>query len=68
MVWLLRVANGRFVQNTSGRCFANDDDGGDVDEAAMKADDYAWLTREEVVDRIEEERGKHQAKFFHYML
>eukprot|EP00577_Skeletonema_sp_RCC1716_P021757 CAMPEP_0113423374 /NCGR_PEP_ID=MMETSP0013_2-20120614/28983_1 /TAXON_ID=2843 ORGANISM="Skeletonema costatum, Strain 1716" /NCGR_SAMPLE_ID=MMETSP0013_2 /ASSEMBLY_ACC=CAM_ASM_000158 /LENGTH=364 /DNA_ID=CAMNT_0000311227 /DNA_START=47 /DNA_END=1141 /DNA_ORIENTATION=- /assembly_acc=CAM_ASM_000158 len=45
-----------------------DNTGGDVDEAAMKADDYAWLTREEVVDRIEEERGKHQARFFHYML
>eukprot|EP00573_Skeletonema_grethae_P004185 CAMPEP_0201709326 /NCGR_PEP_ID=MMETSP0578-20130828/58045_1 /ASSEMBLY_ACC=CAM_ASM_000663 /TAXON_ID=267565 /ORGANISM="Skeletonema grethea, Strain CCMP 1804" /LENGTH=366 /DNA_ID=CAMNT_0048198293 /DNA_START=99 /DNA_END=1200 /DNA_ORIENTATION=+ len=45
-----------------------DNTGGGVDEAAMKADDYAWLTREEVVDRIEKERGKHQAKFFHYML
>jgi len=45
-----------------------DNTGGGVDEAAMKADDYAWLTREEVVDRIEEERGKHQAKFFRYML
>jgi len=45
-----------------------DNTGGGVDESAMKADDYAWLTREEIIERIEEERGKHQAKFFHYML
>jgi len=45
-----------------------DNTGGGVDESAIKADDYAWLTREEIVERIEEERGKHQAKFFHYML
>jgi large subunit ribosomal protein L46 len=43
-------------------------DSGDVDEGALKADDYAWLTREEMTERVEEERGKHQAKFFHYML
>ena len=43
-------------------------DSGDVDEKAMAADDYGWLTREEVVDRITDERGRHQAKFYHYML
>ncbi|KAL7539987.1 hypothetical protein ACHAXR_010655 [Thalassiosira sp. AJA248-18] len=43
-------------------------DNGDVDEKALKADDYAWLTREEVVERVTEERGAHQAKFYHYML
>lgn len=43
-------------------------DSGDVDEEAMTADDYGWLTREEVVDRITDERGRHQAKFYHYML
>mmetsp|Transcript_55947 Transcript_55947/g.118965 ORF Transcript_55947/g.118965 Transcript_55947/m.118965 type:complete len:364 (+) Transcript_55947:82-1173(+) len=44
-------------------------DHGDVDEGAVKAgEDYAWLTREEMVERVEGERGKHQAKFFHYML
>ena len=31
-------------------------------------EDWGWLTKEEIVDRITEERGKHQAKFFHYML
>ena len=43
---------------------------GDVDEAAVKknAVDWGWLTREEITERVEEERGKHQAKFFHYML
>lgn len=44
-------------------------DHGDVDESAVKAEeDYAWLTREEMTKRVEGERGKHQAKFYHYML
>mmetsp|Transcript_5508 Transcript_5508/g.11973 ORF Transcript_5508/g.11973 Transcript_5508/m.11973 type:complete len:385 (+) Transcript_5508:171-1325(+) len=44
-------------------------DQGDVDESSLgNGEDYAWLTREEMVERVEEERGKHQAKFFHYML
>lgn len=44
-------------------------DQGDVDEGAVGSEmDYAWLTRGEIVARVEEERGKHQAKFFHYML
>ena len=43
-------------------------DQGDVNERALKAEDYAWLTRSEVVERVTEERGEHQAKFFHYML
>ena len=43
-------------------------DSGDVDEKALTAEDYGWLTKEEVVDRITDERGKHQAKFYHYML
>ena len=46
-------------------------DTGDVDEGACLkggAEDWAWLTREEVVERVGKERGEHQAKFFHYML
>eukprot|EP00804_Cyclotella_cryptica_P007384 CCRYP_002605-RA/>CCRYP_002605-RA protein AED:0.04 eAED:0.04 QI:218/1/1/1/1/1/2/54/354 len=46
-------------------------DTGDVDESTCLkngAKDYAWLTREEIVERIGVERGEHQAKFFHYML
>jgi large subunit ribosomal protein L46 len=46
-------------------------DSGDVDESACLKNgfkDYAWLTREEIVERVVEERGEHQAKFFHYML
>lgn len=31
-------------------------------------DDWGWLSKEEIVTRVEGERGKHQAKFFHYML
>jgi hypothetical protein len=46
-------------------------DTGDVDESVclksgMK--DYAWLSREEIVERVGGERGEHQAKFFHYIL
>jgi len=44
-------------------------DSGDVDEEQIKAaEDWGWLTRGEIVERVEGERGKHQAKFFHYML
>jgi hypothetical protein len=30
--------------------------------------DWGWLSKNEIVERVEGERGKHQAKFFHYML
>mmetsp|Transcript_11022 Transcript_11022/g.24306 ORF Transcript_11022/g.24306 Transcript_11022/m.24306 type:complete len:359 (+) Transcript_11022:133-1209(+) len=43
-------------------------DNGDVDEKALKADDWGWLTKGEIVERVEEERSKHEAKFFSYML
>jgi hypothetical protein len=52
-------------------------DRGDVNEEVMKkkkeeeegcVDDWGWLTKEEIVERVTEERGVHQAKFFHYML
>ena len=46
-------------------------DSGDVDENVCLKNgmkDYAWLTREEIVERITEERGANQAKLFHYML
>lgn len=44
-------------------------DHGDVDESAVSTEeDYAWLTRDEMTERVTEERGKHQAKFYHYML
>ncbi|KAL3800757.1 hypothetical protein ACHAW5_002471 [Stephanodiscus triporus] len=47
-------------------------DSGDVNADAMiragGVDDWGWLSKEEIVERVEGERGKHQAKFFHYML
>eukprot|EP00956_Cyclotella_meneghiniana_P015182 scaffold23035_cov73-Cyclotella_meneghiniana.AAC.8 len=46
-------------------------DSGDIDESVCLkngAKDYAWLTREEVVEVVGKERGDHQAKFFHYIL
>ena len=46
-------------------------DNGDVSEEGLKnggVEDYAWLTKEEMVGKVIEERGPHQAKFFHYML
>lgn len=41
---------------------------GDVNDEKCKVNDYAWLTREEMVERVREERGEDKAKFFHYML
>lgn len=48
-------------------------DSGDVNADAIArtgggVDDWGWLSKEEIVDKVEGERGKHQAKFFHYML
>jgi large subunit ribosomal protein L46 len=48
-------------------------DSGDVDaESIVRAgggvDDWGWLSKEEIVERVEGERGRHQAKFFRYML
>lgn len=43
-------------------------DSGDVDETAVKADDWGWLTNDEIVEKVTEERGKHQATFFKYIL
>ena len=43
-------------------------DDGDVDTKQMKAEDYGWLARDEVVDRIKEQRGDVQSKLYHYLL
>ena len=46
-------------------------DQGDLDEGVFEKsgmNDYAWLTKDEIVERMEKERGVHQSKFFHYML
>jgi len=46
-------------------------DTGDVNEKVLKkanVDDWGWLAKEEMVEKVTEERGAHQAKFFHYML
>jgi len=46
-------------------------DSGDVDEGSLAkggVEDYAWLTKEEMLERVEGERGVHQAKFFKYLL
>jgi large subunit ribosomal protein L46 len=46
-------------------------DHGELDEGAYLKNgikDYAWLSKEEMVERVVVERGEHQAKFFKYML
>lgn len=43
-------------------------DGGDVSETAMAVKDFAWLDRGEMVERIQQERGDYESKFYHYML
>lgn len=46
-------------------------DSGDVNEKVTKkanVDDWGWLANDEMVERVTEERGEHQAKFFRYML
>ena len=43
-------------------------DDGDVDPSALNVDDFAWLARDEVVDRIKEQRGDVPSKLYHYLL
>ena len=46
-------------------------DTGDINEQMLKkanVDDWGWLAKEEMVEKVTEERGAHQAKFFNYML
>mmetsp|Transcript_8139 Transcript_8139/g.16545 ORF Transcript_8139/g.16545 Transcript_8139/m.16545 type:complete len:154 (+) Transcript_8139:266-727(+) len=43
-------------------------DDGDVDARAMKVDDFGWLARDEVVERIKEQRGEVPSKLYHYLL
>lgn len=46
-------------------------DQGELDESVYLKNglkDYAWLSKEEMVERVLAERGEHQAKFFKYML
>lgn len=41
-------------------------DRGDV--LNLEKDEYAWLDREEVVDKVKNERGEYTSKFYHYLL
>jgi len=43
-------------------------DAGQVDDDVAKIQDYAWLEREEVVNRIKEQDGEDMSKLYHYML
>lgn len=45
-------------------------DEGDVDEKRLgrKVEDWGWLDREEMTDRVREHRGEEVGKFYHYML
>lgn len=43
-------------------------DDGDADSTAMGVEDHAWLARDELVDRIKEQRGEVPSKLYHYLL
>ena len=43
-------------------------DDGDVDMNMFKKDDYAWLCKEEIVEKVIEERGDGLGKLHHYLL
>ena len=76
----VRVYNPNLPEEFRGGCYGEkvlyyrvQHDAGDVDaESVMRAgggiDDWGWLSKKEIVERIEGERGGHQAKFFRYML
>jgi large subunit ribosomal protein L46 len=43
-------------------------DCGDVLEKTMTVKDFAWVDRGEMVERVQQERGDYESKFYHYML
>jgi len=43
-------------------------DEGDVSSSTMSVADFAWLDREEIVERVKEQQGGDMSKFYHYML
>jgi large subunit ribosomal protein L46 len=43
-------------------------DEGDIVKDILAADDFAWLERSEVVDRVRQERDEDAARFYQYML
>lgn len=43
-------------------------DEGSVSERDMSVQDYAWLDRGEMVERVQKEEGDNKSKFFHYLL
>jgi large subunit ribosomal protein L46 len=43
-------------------------DSGDVNPSVMKAKDFAWLARDEVVEKIRAQSGEFQSKLYHYLL
>lgn len=43
-------------------------DDGKVDPDLLEVEDFAWLERSEIVDRIKEVRGEDKAKLYHYLL
>ena len=43
-------------------------DDGDVSEDDVNGREYAWLARDEMAERVKEERGEDASKFYHYLL
>jgi large subunit ribosomal protein L46 len=43
-------------------------DEGDVSDKEMSVQDFAWLDRGEMADRVNEEQGDYMSKFYQYML
>lgn len=43
-------------------------DEGKVDSNSLLVDDFAWLEKSELVERIQEQDGEEQSKLYHYLL
>jgi hypothetical protein len=41
---------------------------GDVSKDSMTVNDFAWLDRGEIVDKMREQQGEDVSKFYYYML
>ena len=43
-------------------------DEGSVSEKGMSVQDFAWLDRDEIIERVRNDQGDHMSKFYRYML
>ena len=60
--------NGKGVYGTKTFFMKVVHDEGQVSPKTMTVQDYAWLDRGEITEKMKEEHGDYVAKFYHYLM